>query len=289
MLPLPQYPNATPLCFEHKSILDQHHHENVYRMTATSFTNLFLLDSENRTMLSQLNGNIIVVRQEEALPRPTVFVVGKKMIAETLHQLQQSGIDIIDQFPDYIEGANEDLDNEDYLYSISNTAAMAGSDYAGMRRKVNTFRRYPDVSFGAVDTAYLSHIEDFDREWRKQYRKRRAFDDALMEEELAFEKSILFFRPLNLQAFTLHVQDTMIGYIIGEIIVEDTLAIHFFKTNTAYTGAGEYMFHQLATVLPSTTTWINFEQDLGIEGLRRFKQSLCPTEKIKVYTITTTR
>ncbi|NTV31580.1 DUF2156 domain-containing protein [candidate division WWE3 bacterium] len=285
---IPEFPEAIPLNLQMQPIFDEFHQQFNLATTATSLSNLFLLDSENKTTVSTLLGNLLIQRKEDSYPRPSTFVIGNLHIDEVLNQLAQHGIGYIDQYPWELPNAQVDLDNSEYLYSVAEMKAMNGHTYSGMRRKIRLFERYPSIECIPVKTNNLFEVTEFDELWRDQYQKRHTIDDALHEEKAAFEKSLLFYTPLHLQTHALYVQNTLVGYCIGEILFSHVYAIHFFKTNTAYTGAGEFLFHAIAQMLPSQVDLINFQQDLGIKGLRQFKQSLSPMKKITVYTVPTT-
>jgi len=60
----------------------------------------------------------------------------------------------------------------------------------------------------------------------------------------------------------------------------DTVVVHFFKHTHEIDGLGVYLFHLIAKSYEGTCDYINFEQDLGFDGLKQFKQSLRPIKMI---------
>ena len=77
----------------------------------------------------------------------------------------------------------------------------------------------------------------------------------------------------------------LVGFTITEQIPNKTLLIHIFRINNGLTGISEYLFFQLCNKYQKQSTLINFEQDLGLPGLRQFKLSLKPIEIKMQYTL----
>jgi len=90
---------------------------------------------------------------------------------------------------------------------------------------------------------------------------------------------------LGLRVDVLEVGLDVVGFAVTEPIARKTLLIHFFKTSRRVKGAAEFLFWSLANKYRTELRWINFEQDLGLPGLKGFKKSLVPLEKKMVYTV----
>ena len=86
-----------------------------------------------------------------------------------------------------------------------------------------------------------------------------------------------------------YAEDTPSGFILGEELGSDTYALHFAKGLVAYKGIYQYIFSSFATVLPGQYRYLNFEQDLGIQELRRSKESYRPERMLPKYRVTTAR
>lgn len=68
-----------------------------------------------------------------------------------------------------------------------------------------------------------------------------------------------------------------IGYAAG-LVQGDTFVFLFKKNCHGYRGLDEYLQTELLKELPDTVTWINYTEDMGIEGLRKYKRRLAPYE-----------
>ena len=75
------------------------------------------------------------------------------------------------------------------------------------------------------------------------------------------------------------------AFTAGEMLNEDTAVIHIEKAKTTVDGLYTIINQQFAEREWSGSTFINREQDLGEEGLRKAKLSYHPSKLIEKYTI----
>jgi len=181
-----------------------------------------------------------------------------------------------------------DRDQFDYLYDATDLAGLSGNRYHKKRNLLYQFKknynyRYVDMSSGWVDAALA--MQDNWCVWREC-----DSDLQLAHENQAIEKVLSHWNKINgIMGGGLLVDDALVAYTIGERLSDDTLVIHFEKGDTAYKGvyqAMNQMFVEQVTAGPGNPIrWINREQDLGDQGLRRAKESYHPAafmEKFRV-------
>jgi len=76
---------------------------------------------------------------------------------------------------------------------------------------------------------------------------------------------------------SLYIGDTMIGFITYEIISVEYAVCHFIKADGNYKGIYDMLIFVLGKELTiNNIKYLNYEQDLGIEGLRRAKKRYKP-------------
>ena len=75
----------------------------------------------------------------------------------------------------------------------------------------------------------------------------------------------------------------VVAFAFGEK-VGDTLFVHIEKAKKDVQGAYQMIVKEFA--LHNPAPYINREEDMGIEGLRRSKESYHPIEKLKKYSLT---
>ena len=88
----------------------------------------------------------------------------------------------------------------------------------------------------------------------------------------------------SLSGLILLVKDEIIGVTVGEKINSDTALIHLEKGNTEYAGVYPFINQLIVQTYFSDTLYINREEDMGIEGLRKAKLSYNPAFLIEKFT-----
>ena len=84
----------------------------------------------------------------------------------------------------------------------------------------------------------------------------------------------------------IQVEDLIVAYTIAEELSEDTIVIHYEKGCPDYKGVYQAINQMFLAGLNSSYRWVNREQDLGEEGLRKAKLSYHPVSFLKKYRVT---
>lgn len=171
--------------------------------------------------------------------------------------------------------------NDDYVYLARDLSELVGKKYKSKRNFVNSFQQNYNYE--------IKKLEDFDEKeemrfleiW-SQYNPEEDRHSFLGEKE-AIHKSIQNKRHLNLDGLLLKCNSKIIGLTIGSY-QNDTFITHFEKVDYSYRGASQMINYLLANQVKDKVTYINREEDLGIEGLRKSKLSYHPIQMIQSYT-----
>lgn len=93
----------------------------------------------------------------------------------------------------------------------------------------------------------------------------------------------------DLQGLTggvIQVEDLIVAYTIAEQLSPDTIVIHYEKGCPDYKGVYQAINQMFLAHSNGDFRWVNREQDLGEEGLRKAKLSYNPVEFLKKYRVT---
>ena len=71
----------------------------------------------------------------------------------------------------------------------------------------------------------------------------------------------------------LHVDGKIAAFTFGMPINQDTFGVHVEKADTSIDGAYAMINYEFANISPNNNVYLNREEDLGIEGLRKAKLS----------------
>ena len=83
---------------------------------------------------------------------------------------------------------------------------------------------------------------------------------------------------LDLQGGLLRVGDRPVAYTIGSRLTEDSYMVHFEKAFADVQGAYPMINQQFIQHISTQYQWINRQDDMGEEGLRKAKLSYYPAK-----------
>ena len=90
---------------------------------------------------------------------------------------------------------------------------------------------------------------------------------------------------LNLKGGVLKADNRIVGITIGEQLNSDTFVVHIEKALADVQGAYPMICNQFAKANAAELKYINREEDLGLEGLRKSKLSYKPAFMVDKYTV----
>lgn len=174
-------------------------------------------------------------------------------------------------------------DWSDYLYESEAIAELRGRKYSTQRNHINKFLKlYSNFLFEPLSEINKEEVLDFLNNFT--FNAEKASSSAQMEIEMCAEVAANY-TLFNMPAAVLYVGGKVIGFTVGEI-VGDTFFCHIEKANTDYNGAYPMLTHLfLVRFLTPEVKYVNREEDVGDEGLRKSKQAYHPVEMLKKYTV----
>ena len=178
-----------------------------------------------------------------------------------------------------------DRDSYDYVYAIDDLAELKGKKYQKKRNHVNRFRtEHPDYRVQPLCDELLEDVKALVDGW---YESRLAQDPAadFLMERRAIEKALRDYEKLGLETLVLLDGRQVLAVTMGSFLAENTLDVHFEKAREDVDGAYAAINCEFARYLREKypqLQFLNREEDMGIPGLRKAKESYLPhhlTEK----------
>jgi hypothetical protein len=116
----------------------------------------------------------------------------------------------------------------------------------------------------------------------------RWFEEQGNTEELdwerdSVERALRHVDDLHLDAAVISVDGKIEAFTVGERITRDMALIHIEKANYNVAGLFSVINQMFLENTFSDTIWVNREEDMGIEGLRRAKRSYKPDRMVLKY------
>ena len=112
-------------------------------------------------------------------------------------------------------------------------------------------------------------------------------DKSVVYEHDAIIRAFAAFERLGLEGGVLRAEGQIVGFSLGELCADDTFDVHFEKARIDLNGAYPMVCREMVRMamrLHPGLRYINREDDMGLESLRRSKQSYKPAFLLKKYT-----
>lgn len=178
----------------------------------------------------------------------------------------------------------------DYVYLAEDLAQLKGNKYSKKRNLINQFERkylsedrvtVAPITPADIDDC-LEHLEewcltnDCDGEGR---------GDLACEKEAA-KYTLKHLETLGSKGLLLRIDGVINAFGIGTRLTSDMGVLNFEKAFSDIKGLYQYFDRECARVLFQGFRYINKENDMGEEGLRRAKKSYHPDRIVKAYQLT---
>lgn len=173
--------------------------------------------------------------------------------------------------------------DSDYIYDGEKLRTLSGKKY---HQKRNHLARFYENNW-----EYSEMTEkDFDEciEFAvNSYNINKAYDDeSAVAEQYAINTFMNCFGELELKGGVIRIDGKVEGFTIGDGINSDTFDIHIEKANPSVQGAYAAINNEFAKSAAAGYTYINREEDLGLEGLRKSKRSYYPVMMLRKNVVT---
>lgn len=189
--------------------------------------------------------------------------------------------------------AEADPADADYCYGVEKMCTLAGKKLHGKRNHIHRFLENHENSWGftPMTAADLPECLDVAEHWRQQSLERGGETDleSLTAEKAALELAFRHFDALGLEGGVLRVDGGVVGFTVASRITDEICDIHFEKAYAEIQGAYPMVCREFACLLRQRhpeLRWLNRENDLGLEGLRKAKRSYYPDLMIEKYILT---
>lgn len=176
---------------------------------------------------------------------------------------------------------SEDRANWDYLYQTSDLVELKGRKYQTIRNQIHKFQNSCQYHYLPLTPELFPQAEKVFFDWAGSRLNEITVQDELSALHEAFEA----FDPLHLQGGIINIGDEAVAFAIGSLLRPDMAQIHFQKARPDMTGAYAVISHEHICNAWSGTSLINWEDDLGLPGLREAKRRYHPIQMVEKYVV----
>lgn len=180
-------------------------------------------------------------------------------------------------FPNAFE-ITPNRDRFDYIYNVNELIALVGRTLHKKKNHLNRFfNLYPDFAYERVDSSNAMEVLEAYSAWFELGEK----TDGLKNEMLGIKATLQNFSALDMKGGIIRIDGKIAAFSLGEQINTDSVVIHIEKGNTFYAGIYQAINQQFLKNEWAHLRFVNREEDLGIEGLRKAKMSYKPVRFVE--------
>lgn len=168
----------------------------------------------------------------------------------------------------------------DYIYRREDLAKLKGGSLKAKRNHVNKFLSiYPDFEYRPLDPSLFDECRRLARTWRTEVEESQHdshYELTADAEARAMENVFTHWQQLDAIGGSIFVDGRMVAFTYGAPVTHDTFDVCVEKANRRIDGAFNIINQQFADHLPEQYVYLNREEDMGLEGLRKSKLSYHP-------------
>lgn len=177
----------------------------------------------------------------------------------------------------------EDVDNFDYIYASDKLINLSGKKLHSKKNHYNYFLK--TYNYAVRDFSEPKVKEDCIKASQAWHEEKNSNNEYLSYELEGIREIISNSDKLGLKGMAVYVDDTIAAFTIGESVNEDMSIVHVEKGRSDIRGIYTFTNKVFVEKYLSNAKYINREQDLGIEGLRKAKRSYNPLKLEEKYCV----
>jgi len=285
-----QFKNIT---INDKEIIEKYTKQNNYFLCDYCFTDIFIWRYNYSTKYCVKDGFLFLrVKSHEEKNEMYLCPIGtgdlKKAILSIIDNTKKKKIpfvmlsipekikkDIEKIFPDTFN-FEENRNNADYIYLAEDLINLKGKKFHSKRNFINRFKEtYKDRwEFEDITEENANEVFKYQLKWYEENRKTE--NSSLFSELSAIALALKNFKKLGLKGGILRIDGKITAFTLGSKSFDNMYTIQIEKADHTINGSYQMINNEFAKRNFTNIEYVDREEDLGIEGLRKAKLSYNP-------------
>lgn len=278
-----------------KKIFDEFYKKNYYENAYACFTGLYMWRKMGNTQWA-MEDDIIYLCSEwhgkfsafqplcapEKIPQAITKVI--ELFKECgqsvkLVGLEKFFIEELAKYPDADFEISSDRNNSDYVYLAQDLINLSGRKFHGKKNHLNQFYKdYPTAEYLPITCEIIPQCREVLKNW---YENHEDPDDIFVgQEKDAINEIFDNFDEFKLKGGAILLGGKIVAFTFGEQLNKDTAVIHVEKADPEIRGAYTAINQNFIANEWANMTYINREEDMGLDGLRQAKESYRPVKMV---------
>ena len=284
-----------PIELTDKPFFDQFLVREEPTISELTFTNLFMWRRCRRTVWRVWNGVLLLILQEpnaEPFGLPPVgdgdkaaaleVLVAELRTLNAMPRVSRVSGDFVRSFvdPDKYQ-VLADPNNNDYVYLAQDLIELTGKKFHRKKNHFNKFIKNYSFEYSELTPELVGSFLDLQEVWCEL--KNCTENEGLLEEHGAIYEALSNYKTLGFRGGAIIINSRVEAFAIGEMLNRDTAVIHVEKANPDIPGIYAAINQQFCQAAWSQVKYINREQDLGLDSLKKAKQSYNPDHLVEKF------
>lgn len=284
--------NFKQITLSDKKAIDACFEGNTYRACDFCFANLYSWNARFKTVFAIIHRTIFLRLQESDGQLYYMMPIGKMPIRDAFELIVEDARE--NRIPFQMKGISNkmweviqreipgefrrlpDRNNDEYIYFSEKLVKLSGKKLQSKRNHINRFKAdNPDwVYFPLISKTELDECVAMLDEWENVNAMKIDFSQRY--DYIATKIMLENFEYLQLRGGAIRVNGKIVAFTIGEPLTADTFVVHVEKAFGEMNGAYTMINQQFIEHEASGFTYINREEDMGMDNLRKAKMSYYP-------------
>jgi hypothetical protein len=295
---VPKFPQFKDLNLEDKPLCNQVFNHFPPQISEFTFTNLFIWGHAYQIKISRLQNFLCLLSEQ----RESSFFfppIGEGDVIEcyqsllqylgektTLPKIVRIPEGVLAQFDWKTSGMKAELDRSqcDYVYLTQDLIELKGRKYHRKRNHIKQFQEKYSYQYIPLTPEWIPQCLQLETEWCDL--RHCEASPGLLNESVAIKEAFTHFEELGVKGGAILINGKVEAFTLGDPLNPETVVIHIEKANPAYEGLYPTINQAFLEHQWSGYTYVNREQDLGEEGLRKAKESYFPHHLVNKYVVT---
>ncbi|MCX8053966.1 MAG: phosphatidylglycerol lysyltransferase domain-containing protein [Armatimonadetes bacterium] len=288
----PEFPDSREVLLEDKPVFDSLFANDPPDISAYTFTNIFSWRRSYNTQVSRL-GECVIVHYNRHGVRRCLMPLGGRCARPAIEQAFDRAKDAEMEFAYLPSRVAElfrgdpryklelDRDNWDYVYLASDLIDLPGRKFDAKRNFINRFKSQHKYEYVALSGNLTEECWKFAERWCDE--KLCESVESLARERVAVYEMLTNFDALKLVGGAIRIEGQILAFSLGEALNPQTLVVHVEKADSSIDGLYQLINNEFCIHEAAGYTYVNREQDLGVPGLRKAKESYHPVRLVETW------
>ena len=168
----------------------------------------------------------------------------------------------------------------DYVYNADDLIYLKGKKFHAKRNHINKFNNLYKYEYKDLEQKHIPACLELLDAWAAE----NGFTNSVAIDDLANREALVNFKQIKMTGGCLFVDGNLAAYSLGQPVNKETYAIHTEKALYRYEGVYSKINQLFAERNCKGYKYINREDDMGLEGLRKSKMSYYPVLLLNKHT-----